>query len=84
MVNSLKKNHVLFAIILFIITILADTFLNIEYLNLLFLISFIIHFTIISYLIYSIYEMNFLHERQGSKLKLANQKSKFLIGAKCD
>ena len=39
-----------------------------------FLISFVIHLVISLYVLYSIFEINILHEKQGSKLSLSKGK----------
>ena len=39
-----------------------------------FLISFVVHLVISLYVIYSLFEINILHEKQGSKLSLSKGK----------
>ena len=39
-----------------------------------FIISFVIHLVISLYVLYSIFEINVLHEKQGSKLTLSKGK----------
>ena len=81
---KLKLSHALLGIAFLVLIFISNTLLSLEDINLIFLISFIIHFIILSYLIYSFYEYNILHEKQGSKLKLANQHSKLSFGVNCE
>jgi len=71
--NVIHKNLFLISII-FTVLLLLKTLLSNEIIIQIFLISFIIHLVISLYVIYSIFEINVLHEKQGSKLSLSKGK----------
>lgn len=71
--NVLHKNLFLisiFFISLFFLKILLPYNITIQ----IFFISFVIHSVISLYVLYSIFEINVLHEKQGSKLTLSKGK----------
>lgn len=60
--------------IYFVILLLLNNFLNYSIIVQIFLISFLSHMVISLYVIYSIFEIKILHEKQGSKLSLSKGK----------
>ena len=60
--------------IYFVILLLLDSLLNYSIMVKIFFISFLSHTVISLYVIYSIFEIKVLHEKQGSKLSLSKGK----------
>lgn len=60
--------------ILLATSVILKLFANEIYLTSLFILLFMIHVTVTLYVIYSAYEMYFLHEKQGSKLVMSKDK----------
>ena len=71
---SVSKECIFVATALILASVLLGILLPKNILLYLFIFSTIIHVLVSLYFVYSEYELNFLHERQGSKLTLSKDK----------
>lgn len=71
---SVSKKTIFVLAFLLSVILLIKVIVNTDTLIHIFLVSFIIHTLIALYFVYTNYEMNFLHEKQGSKLILSTNK----------
>ena len=68
-----RKTFILVSIY-FLILFFLKVLLSNSTVTQIFLISFVVHLVISLYVIYSLFEINILHEKQGSKLSLSKGK----------
>ena len=71
---NLSRDCLFLIVLLLVLSFVVQSVLPISTLTKIFFYSLVIHIVISLYMIYSLFEMTILHEKQGSKLTLSKGK----------